>query len=52
MKITEEIIEQLKADLSDAKTYEVLMGKDGAIKKLIAIYQIRNTLKYVATLEK
>ncbi len=36
MKITEEIIEQLKADLNDAKNYEDLMGKDGAIKKLIA----------------
>ena len=36
MKLTEEMIEQLKADLSGAKTYEDLMGKDGAIKKLIA----------------
>ncbi|MBZ0182688.1 MAG: IS256 family transposase [Melioribacteraceae bacterium] len=30
------MIEQLKADLSKAKNYEDLMGKDGAIKKLIA----------------
>jgi transposase-like protein len=30
------MIEQLKADLSKAKTYDDLMGKDGAIKKLIA----------------
>jgi hypothetical protein len=29
------MIEQLKADLSKAKTYDDLMGKDGAIKKLI-----------------
>lgn len=36
MKLTEEMIEQLKADLSKAKTYEDLMGKNGAIKKLIA----------------
>lgn len=36
MKLTEEMIEQLKADLSGAKTYEDLMGKNGAIKKLIA----------------
>ncbi|MCZ7604208.1 MAG: IS256 family transposase [Melioribacteraceae bacterium] len=30
------MIEQLKADLSKAKNYEDLMGKDGAIKKLIS----------------
>ncbi len=36
MELTEEMIEQLKADLSKAKNYEDLMGKDGAIKKLIA----------------
>lgn len=36
MELTEKMIEQLKADLSKAKTYEDLMGKDGAIKKLIA----------------
>jgi len=36
MELTDEIIEQLKADLSKAKNYEDLMGKDGAIKKLIA----------------
>jgi putative transposase len=36
MKLTEEMIEQLKADLSKAKNYEDLMGKDGAIKKLLA----------------
>ena len=36
MEITDKMIEQLKADLSKAKTYEDLMGKDGAIKKLIA----------------
>ena len=36
MDLTEEMIEQLKADLSNAKTYNDLMGKDGAIKKLIA----------------
>ena len=35
MELTKEMIEQLKADLSKAKTYEDLMGKDGAIKKLI-----------------
>ncbi len=36
MELTEEMIEQLKADLSKAKNYEDLMGKEGAIKKLIA----------------
>jgi transposase-like protein len=36
MELTEEMIEQLKADLSKAKTYEGLMGKNGAIKNLIA----------------
>jgi putative transposase len=36
MELTKEMIEQLKADLSKAKTYEDLMGKEGAIKKLIA----------------
>ena len=35
MEIANEIIEQLKVDLSKAKTYEDLMGKEGAIKKLI-----------------
>jgi len=35
MQLTEEMIEQLKTDLTKAKTYEDLMGKDGAIKKLI-----------------
>lgn len=35
MEITPAIIEQLKADLSKAKTYEDLMGSDGAIKKLM-----------------
>lgn len=35
MQLTEEMIEQLKADLTKAKTYEDLMGKGGAIKKLI-----------------
>lgn len=36
MELTPEMIEQLKSDLSKAKTYEDLMGKDGAIKKLIS----------------
>jgi len=36
MELTEKMIDQLKADLSKAKTYEDLMGKKGAIKKLIA----------------
>jgi putative transposase len=35
MQLTEEMIEQFKTDLTKAKTYEDLMGKDGAIKKLI-----------------
>lgn len=35
MDLTDKMIEQLKADLSKAKNYEDLMGKDGAIKKLI-----------------
>jgi transposase-like protein len=36
MELTEKMIEQLKADLSKAKTYDDLMGKDGAIKNLMA----------------
>ncbi len=36
MELTNEMIEQLKADLSGAKTYSDLMGKDGAIKNLLA----------------
>ncbi len=35
MELTEEMIKQLKADLSKARTYEDLMGSDGAIKKLM-----------------
>lgn len=35
MKLTPEMIKQLESDLSEAKTYEDLMGKNGAIKKLI-----------------
>lgn len=35
MKLTPEIIKQLEEDLAQAKTYNDLMGKDGAIKKLI-----------------
>lgn len=36
MELTNEMIEQLKADLSRARTWEDLMGKEGAIKKLMA----------------
>ncbi len=35
MQLTEAQIFQLQKDLSKAKTYEELMGKDGAIKKLL-----------------
>lgn len=35
MELTEEMIRQLKADLSGAKTYGDLMGSGGAIKKLL-----------------
>lgn len=35
MKLTPEMIKQLEKDLANAKTYEDLMGKNGAIKKLI-----------------
>ena len=35
MELTPEMIDQLKTDLSKAKTYEDLMGHDGAIKKLM-----------------
>lgn len=35
MELTETMIEQLKADLKTVKNYNDLMGKDGAIKKLI-----------------
>ncbi len=33
MKLSEEAIAQLVNDLEKAKSYEDLMGKDGAIKK-------------------
>jgi putative transposase len=35
MELRQEAIEQLRQDLLSAKTYDDLMGKDGAIKKLI-----------------
>ncbi len=35
MDLKNEMIEQLRADLKNAKTYQDLMGKDGAIKKII-----------------
>lgn len=35
MELTEEMIQQLKADLTKARTYSDLMGSDGAIKKLL-----------------
>lgn len=35
MDIPKKVIEQLEKDLKNVKTYEDLMGKDGAIKKLI-----------------
>lgn len=35
MEFTEDLIEQLKADLKKAKTYQDLMGENGAIKKII-----------------
>jgi len=35
MKLSEEAIEQLVRDLEKAKSYKDLMGKDGAIKKLL-----------------
>lgn len=35
MELTPEMIEQLKADLKTAKTYQDLMGDNGAIKKII-----------------
>lgn len=35
MELTPEVFEQLKADLAKAKTYGDLMGKDGALKKLM-----------------
>ena len=35
MELTDGMIQQLKADLTHAKTYDDLMGTDGAIKKLM-----------------
>jgi len=43
MELTEENIEQLKQDFKTAKTYNDLMGKDGAIKKLLKL-SIENML--------
>jgi putative transposase len=37
MELSEENIEQLKKDFKTAKTYNDLMGKDGAIKKLLKL---------------
>jgi hypothetical protein len=34
-RLTQEMIEQLKADLKTAKTYQDLMGENGDIKKII-----------------
>ena len=36
MILIDEMIEQLKIDLAKAKNYDDLMGRNGAIKKLIA----------------
>jgi len=33
MELTQEMIEQLKADLKTAKTYQDLMGENGAIQE-------------------
>lgn len=35
MKLAPEVIKQLEKDLSEAKSYEDLMGKDGVIKRLL-----------------
>lgn len=35
MELTKEMLEELKADLAGAKTYGDLMGKNGALKKLM-----------------
>ena len=35
MELSKEQLEQLQKDIANAKTYEDLMGKDGAIKKLL-----------------
>jgi len=35
MELTPEGIMQLKSDLKNAKTYQDLMGENGAIKKII-----------------
>ena len=35
MELTTQMIEQLKADLKNVRTYQDLMGEDGAIRKLI-----------------
>ena len=35
MKISDEVLQQFKEELEKAKTYQDLMGTDGAIKRLI-----------------
>jgi len=35
MDLTPEMIEQLRVDLKNARTYQNLMGENGAIKKLM-----------------
>jgi hypothetical protein len=43
MELSKENIEQLKKDFKTAKSYDDLMGKDGAIKKLLKL-SIENML--------
>ncbi len=44
MKLEEKILQQLQEDLKKCKTMDDLLGKNGAIKKLIknAVEQMRN----------
>ena len=35
MELSKEQLDELQKDIANAKTYEDLMGKDGAIKKLL-----------------
>ena len=46
MKISKEAMSQFEEDVSKAKSYEDLMGKNGAIKKLL-----KNTLEQILEVE-
>ena len=45
MELTPEMVEQLKADLKTAKTYQDLMGENGAIS--VGVLRTRKSSKHL-----